>query len=112
MRNVLFIVLLKVCSQNECVDLETAYRNTNCSAKCQGNAVSMRRQQEHKYNVLCFCDASENVGQNKLNLRLARIRPGNRDCHWFGWSIGGVGGAKVFSYDNHFIKSHYLLKRK
>lgn len=31
---------LQVCSQNECVDLETAYRNTNCSAKCRGNAVS------------------------------------------------------------------------
>lgn len=29
----------KVCSQNECVDLETAYRNTNCSAKCRGHAV-------------------------------------------------------------------------
>uniref|UniRef100_A0A7N6A2W0 ADAM metallopeptidase domain 28 n=1 Tax=Anabas testudineus TaxID=64144 RepID=A0A7N6A2W0_ANATE len=30
----------KVCSQNQCVELETAYRNTNCSAKCPGNAVS------------------------------------------------------------------------
>lgn len=32
----------KVCSQNECVELETAYRNTNCSAKCSGHAVSPR----------------------------------------------------------------------
>uniref|UniRef100_A0A3Q2WHJ5 ADAM metallopeptidase domain 28 n=1 Tax=Haplochromis burtoni TaxID=8153 RepID=A0A3Q2WHJ5_HAPBU len=30
----------KVCSQNQCVDLQTAYRNTNCSAKCPGHAVS------------------------------------------------------------------------
>lgn len=33
----------KVCSQNECVDLSTAYRNTNCSAKCSGHAVSPRQ---------------------------------------------------------------------
>uniref|UniRef100_A0A8C2X1K9 ADAM metallopeptidase domain 28 n=1 Tax=Cyclopterus lumpus TaxID=8103 RepID=A0A8C2X1K9_CYCLU len=33
----------KVCSQNECVELETAYRNINCSAKCPGHAVSTRR---------------------------------------------------------------------
>uniref|UniRef100_A0A669B6Z8 ADAM metallopeptidase domain 28 n=1 Tax=Oreochromis niloticus TaxID=8128 RepID=A0A669B6Z8_ORENI len=31
----------KVCSQNQCVDLQTAYRNTNCSAKCPGHAVSI-----------------------------------------------------------------------
>uniref|UniRef100_A0A8C5HXI6 Zinc metalloproteinase-disintegrin-like crotastatin n=1 Tax=Gouania willdenowi TaxID=441366 RepID=A0A8C5HXI6_GOUWI len=30
----------KVCSQNQCVDLKTAYRNVNCSAKCAGHAVS------------------------------------------------------------------------
>lgn len=30
----------KVCSQNECVELQTAYRNTNCSHKCSGHAVS------------------------------------------------------------------------
>lgn len=35
----------KVCSQNECVDLETAYRNTNCSAKCPGHAVCNHRGQ-------------------------------------------------------------------
>ncbi|KAG7239998.1 hypothetical protein INR49_028086 [Caranx melampygus] len=30
----------KVCSQNQCVALQTAYRNTNCSAKCSGHASS------------------------------------------------------------------------
>uniref|UniRef100_A0A8C7FIZ3 ADAM metallopeptidase domain 28 n=1 Tax=Oncorhynchus kisutch TaxID=8019 RepID=A0A8C7FIZ3_ONCKI len=32
----------KVCSENECVDLETAYgpKATNCSARCKGHAVS------------------------------------------------------------------------
>ncbi|CAL9708859.1 unnamed protein product [Knipowitschia caucasica] len=35
----------KVCSQNECVDLETAYRNTNCSAKCPGHAVCNHRDE-------------------------------------------------------------------
>uniref|UniRef100_A0A3Q0RN31 Uncharacterized protein n=1 Tax=Amphilophus citrinellus TaxID=61819 RepID=A0A3Q0RN31_AMPCI len=30
----------KVCSQSQCVDLQTAYRNTNCSANCPGHAVS------------------------------------------------------------------------
>uniref|UniRef100_A0A4W6G884 ADAM metallopeptidase domain 28 n=1 Tax=Lates calcarifer TaxID=8187 RepID=A0A4W6G884_LATCA len=35
----------KVCSQNECVDLETAYRNTNCSAKCPGHAVCNHRSE-------------------------------------------------------------------
>uniref|UniRef100_A0A8C7QKJ6 ADAM metallopeptidase domain 28 n=1 Tax=Oncorhynchus mykiss TaxID=8022 RepID=A0A8C7QKJ6_ONCMY len=32
----------KVCSKNECVDLETAYgpKATNCSARCKGHAVS------------------------------------------------------------------------
>uniref|UniRef100_A0A672LCK2 Zinc metalloproteinase-disintegrin-like batroxstatin-1 n=1 Tax=Sinocyclocheilus grahami TaxID=75366 RepID=A0A672LCK2_SINGR len=29
----------QVCNQNECVDLETAYKATNCSAKCRGHAV-------------------------------------------------------------------------
>lgn len=38
----------KVCSQNECVDLETAYRNTNCSAKCPGHAVC-----NHKSECQC-----------------------------------------------------------
>ncbi|XP_072288998.1 zinc metalloproteinase-disintegrin-like MTP8 isoform X2 [Eucyclogobius newberryi] len=35
----------KVCSENECVDLETAYRNTNCSAKCPGHAVCNHRSE-------------------------------------------------------------------
>ncbi|KAK5608487.1 hypothetical protein CRENBAI_024694 [Crenichthys baileyi] len=35
----------KVCSQNQCMDLESAYRNTNCSAKCQGNAVCNHRSE-------------------------------------------------------------------
>ncbi|KAF7661447.1 hypothetical protein LDENG_00261690 [Lucifuga dentata] len=35
----------KVCSQNECVDLQTAYRATNCSAKCPGHAVCNHRSQ-------------------------------------------------------------------
>uniref|UniRef100_A0A673YWA1 ADAM metallopeptidase domain 28 n=1 Tax=Salmo trutta TaxID=8032 RepID=A0A673YWA1_SALTR len=32
----------KVCNENECVDLETAYgpKATNCSARCKGHAVS------------------------------------------------------------------------
>ncbi|XP_067295026.1 disintegrin and metalloproteinase domain-containing protein 28 isoform X2 [Pseudorasbora parva] len=34
-----------VCSQNECVDLETAYKATNCSAKCKGHAVCDHRLQ-------------------------------------------------------------------
>ncbi|XP_054853370.1 zinc metalloproteinase-disintegrin-like NaMP [Eublepharis macularius] len=28
-----------VCSQGECVEIERAYRSTNCSAQCQGHAV-------------------------------------------------------------------------
>ncbi|TRZ02121.1 hypothetical protein DNTS_031905 [Danionella cerebrum] len=32
-----------VCSQNECVDLETAYKATNCSAKCKGHGVCDHR---------------------------------------------------------------------
>ncbi|XP_037634003.1 zinc metalloproteinase-disintegrin-like lachestatin-2 isoform X1 [Sebastes umbrosus] len=35
----------KVCSQNECMELQTAYRNTNCSAKCSGNAVCNHRSE-------------------------------------------------------------------
>uniref|UniRef100_A0A087XLJ6 ADAM metallopeptidase domain 28 n=1 Tax=Poecilia formosa TaxID=48698 RepID=A0A087XLJ6_POEFO len=35
----------KVCSQNQCMDLESAYRNTNCSAKCPGNAVCNHRSE-------------------------------------------------------------------
>ncbi|XP_074526736.1 disintegrin and metalloproteinase domain-containing protein 28 [Halichoeres trimaculatus] len=35
----------KVCSQNECMDLETAYRNTNCSAKCPGHGVCNHRSE-------------------------------------------------------------------
>ncbi|KAA0717499.1 Disintegrin and metalloproteinase domain-containing protein 28 [Triplophysa tibetana] len=35
----------KVCSQNECVDLETAYKATNCSAKCKGHGVCDHRLQ-------------------------------------------------------------------
>ncbi|KAM4576585.1 disintegrin and metalloproteinase domain-containing protein 28 [Odontesthes bonariensis] len=35
----------KVCSQNECMDLERAYRNVNCSAKCPGHAVCNHRSE-------------------------------------------------------------------
>ncbi|XP_073717050.1 disintegrin and metalloproteinase domain-containing protein 28 isoform X2 [Misgurnus anguillicaudatus] len=35
----------RVCSQNECVDLETAYKATNCSAKCKGHGVCDHRLQ-------------------------------------------------------------------
>ncbi|XP_040010064.1 disintegrin and metalloproteinase domain-containing protein 28 isoform X2 [Xiphias gladius] len=35
----------KVCSQNQCVDLETAYKNTNCSAECPGHAVCNHRSE-------------------------------------------------------------------
>ncbi|XP_071391813.1 zinc metalloproteinase-disintegrin-like MTP4 [Centroberyx affinis] len=35
----------KVCSQNQCVDLQTAYRATNCSAKCPGHAVCNHKTQ-------------------------------------------------------------------
>ncbi|KAM9392974.1 disintegrin and metalloproteinase domain-containing protein 28 [Pholidichthys leucotaenia] len=38
----------KVCNQNECVDLEVAYRNINCSAKCRGHAVC-----NHKSECQC-----------------------------------------------------------
>eukprot|EP00066_Takifugu_rubripes_P008480 XP_003974697.1 PREDICTED: zinc metalloproteinase-disintegrin-like batroxstatin-3 [Takifugu rubripes] len=34
-----------VCSQNECVELKTAYRNTNCSARCSGHAVCNHKNQ-------------------------------------------------------------------
>ncbi|KAL6113893.1 adam28 [Pungitius sinensis] len=35
----------KVCSQNQCVQLETAFRNVNCSAKCPGHAVCNHRSE-------------------------------------------------------------------
>ncbi|XP_054457268.1 zinc metalloproteinase-disintegrin-like brevilysin H2a [Anoplopoma fimbria] len=35
----------KVCSRNECVELETAYRNINCSAKCPGHGVCNHRSE-------------------------------------------------------------------
>ncbi|XP_029019328.1 disintegrin and metalloproteinase domain-containing protein 28 [Betta splendens] len=51
----------KVCSQSQCVELETAYRNTNCSAKCPGHAVC-----NHKSDCQCEpgwmypnCDSKE-----------------------------------------------------
>ncbi|KAL1274145.1 hypothetical protein QQF64_026959 [Cirrhinus molitorella] len=34
-----------VCNRNECVDLETAYKATNCSAKCKGHAVCDHRNE-------------------------------------------------------------------
>ncbi|XP_074493729.1 disintegrin and metalloproteinase domain-containing protein 28-like isoform X2 [Sebastes fasciatus] len=37
----------KVCSQNECMELQTAYRNTNCSAECSGNVVCNHRSECH-----------------------------------------------------------------
>lgn len=40
----------KVCSQNQCVALETAYRNINCSAECAGHAVCNHRSE-------CQCEA-------------------------------------------------------
>ncbi|XP_030593428.1 zinc metalloproteinase-disintegrin-like brevilysin H2a [Archocentrus centrarchus] len=53
----------KVCSQSQCVDLQTAYRNTNCSANCPGHAVC-----NHKSECQCepgwklpSCDSVENV---------------------------------------------------
>ncbi|XP_040897650.1 disintegrin and metalloproteinase domain-containing protein 28 [Toxotes jaculatrix] len=38
----------KVCVQNQCMDLQVAYRNTNCSAKCPGHAVC-----NHKSECQC-----------------------------------------------------------
>ncbi|KAF6730584.1 Disintegrin and metalloproteinase domain-containing protein 28 [Oryzias melastigma] len=38
-----------VCSQNECMQLEKVYRNTNCSAKCAGHGVCNHRDE-------CHCD--------------------------------------------------------
>ncbi|XP_070689915.1 disintegrin and metalloproteinase domain-containing protein 28 [Pempheris klunzingeri] len=35
----------KVCSENQCMELHTAYRNTNCSAKCPGHAVCNHRSE-------------------------------------------------------------------
>ncbi|XP_074493721.1 disintegrin and metalloproteinase domain-containing protein 28-like isoform X2 [Sebastes fasciatus] len=35
----------KVCSQNECMELQAVYRNTNCSAECSGNAVCNHRSE-------------------------------------------------------------------
>ncbi|XP_034547051.1 disintegrin and metalloproteinase domain-containing protein 28 isoform X2 [Notolabrus celidotus] len=35
----------KVCSQNECMEVEAAYRNINCSAKCPGHAVCNHRSE-------------------------------------------------------------------
>ncbi|XP_062874414.1 disintegrin and metalloproteinase domain-containing protein 28 [Trichomycterus rosablanca] len=37
-----------VCSQNQCVTLDDAYKATNCSAKCQGNGVC-----NHKLECSC-----------------------------------------------------------
>uniref|UniRef100_A0A8C1ZMY6 ADAM metallopeptidase domain 28 n=1 Tax=Cyprinus carpio TaxID=7962 RepID=A0A8C1ZMY6_CYPCA len=34
-----------VCNQNECVNLETAYKAINCSAKCRGHAVCDHRKE-------------------------------------------------------------------
>ncbi|XP_052412752.1 zinc metalloproteinase-disintegrin-like batroxstatin-1 [Carassius gibelio] len=39
-----------VCNQNECVDLEIAYKATNCSAKCRGHAVCDHRKE-------CRCES-------------------------------------------------------
>ncbi|XP_053509628.1 zinc metalloproteinase-disintegrin-like crotastatin [Ictalurus furcatus] len=38
----------KVCSQNQCVSLEVAYKATNCSAKCEGHGVC-----NHKLECSC-----------------------------------------------------------
>ncbi|XP_051924184.1 disintegrin and metalloproteinase domain-containing protein 28 [Hippocampus zosterae] len=35
----------KVCSDNQCVSLPVAFRNTNCSAKCPGHAVCNHRSE-------------------------------------------------------------------
>ncbi|XP_028852875.1 zinc metalloproteinase-disintegrin-like batroxstatin-1 isoform X2 [Denticeps clupeoides] len=37
-----------VCSQNECVDLQVAYKATNCSAKCSGNGECNHKNE-------CWC---------------------------------------------------------
>uniref|UniRef100_A0A8C4IBZ7 ADAM metallopeptidase domain 28 n=1 Tax=Dicentrarchus labrax TaxID=13489 RepID=A0A8C4IBZ7_DICLA len=67
----------KVCSQNECVDLETAFRNTNCSAKCPGHAVC-----NHKSECQCepgwmppSCDSEDgsfgSISNGKTYLQLS-----------------------------------------
>ncbi|XP_017289473.1 disintegrin and metalloproteinase domain-containing protein 28 [Kryptolebias marmoratus] len=35
----------KVCSQNQCMDIKAAYRNTNCSEKCPGFSVCNHRSE-------------------------------------------------------------------
>lgn len=65
-----------VCSENECVELETAYRNTNCSAKCPGHAVCNHRSE-------CQCEP----GWMPPNC--------NTEDGEFGMSTGGIVGISV-----------------
>ncbi|KAJ3603557.1 hypothetical protein NHX12_028302 [Muraenolepis orangiensis] len=60
----------KVCSNNECVSLETAYRAINCSAKCPGHGVCNHRAE-------CQCEpgwtppgcSSKDASFNQLSTR-------------------------------------------
>uniref|UniRef100_A0A8C2FP18 ADAM metallopeptidase domain 28 n=1 Tax=Cyprinus carpio TaxID=7962 RepID=A0A8C2FP18_CYPCA len=74
-----------VCNQNECVDLEKAYKATNCSAKCKGHAVCDHRMEcrcepgwlppdcetpaesdglrEYSHCCGCLCDTSMRTGR-------------------------------------------------
>ncbi|GAA6109883.1 zinc metalloproteinase-disintegrin-like crotastatin [Tachysurus ichikawai] len=64
----------KVCSQNQCVNLEVVYKSTNCSDKCQGRGVC-----NHKLECSCepgwqppYCDifTSNKVPQSQIAMQI------------------------------------------
>ncbi|KAK3539102.1 hypothetical protein QTP86_024036, partial [Hemibagrus guttatus] len=63
----------KVCSQNQCVTLEAAYKAANCSAKCNGHGVC-----NHKLECSCepgwqlpYCEKYTSIGGTDSRTHLA-----------------------------------------
>lgn len=64
----------KVCINAECVDIERAYRSTNCSSKCKGHAVC-------DHELQCQCKegwAPPNCGDSSVVFRRALSTMGTR----------------------------------
>ncbi|XP_072290012.1 disintegrin-like halysetin [Eucyclogobius newberryi] len=91
----------KVCSQDRCLDLETAYRSTDCSAKCPGRSVC-----NHKGECQCepgwlppYCDKED---KEYSSVMVKHLSPG---------AIAGISVAVIVAASCIIAGVVFILKK-
>ncbi|KAJ8286779.1 hypothetical protein GJAV_G00043200 [Gymnothorax javanicus] len=86
-----------VCSNNQCIDLETIYGPTNCSAKCQGHAVCNHQGQ-------CQCQPGWLPPDCEFSVPIPQIV--TSDAFIAFWNIIAILGLLLISAAIIFIVKH------